>query len=223
MKKLIIFLLGVWFIVSCKQNSQLLEFERTPEGVLKRLKEGNERFLKGTTLAPNRTEERRLETQKKQEPFAIVITCSDSRISPTLAFDTGIGDLFIIRTAGNIVSEIELASIEYAVQYLNTPLVMIMGHTDCGAIKAFVNHAHVEGHIKSIMDTLENEPEEKLVFKTCKSDTLQNCTLANITHQAQLIINNSEIIRKKIQEKKLMIVEAEYEHVSGKVNILKTY
>lgn len=216
--------MGVTFIlISCTQNSKVLNFERTPEGVLKRLKEGNDRFLEGKTLAPNRTEERRLETQKKQEPFAVVITCSDSRISPTLAFDTGIGDLFIIRTAGNIVSEIELASIEYAVEYLKTPLIMIMGHTDCGAIKAFVNHANVEGHIKSIMDTLENEPEEKLVFKTCKSDTLQNCTLANINHQAKLIMQNSEIIKKKMQEKKLMVVEAEYDHVSGKVNILKTY
>ncbi|GIV30389.1 MAG: hypothetical protein KatS3mg028_1455 [Bacteroidia bacterium] len=190
---------------------------------LERLIEGNRRFVKGDFIAPNRSEERRLQTLSGQHPFAAVLTCSDSRISPTLFFDTGIGDLFIVRTAGNVIGEIEVASLEYAVKHLGVQVVMVMGHDDCGAIKAFVSGSHEDGHIQAIIDSLRNEPEEQEALKTPKSIRINSCVLANVTHQAKFLLQHSKIIAEKVQEGKLQVVEAEYEHKSGLVKVLKVY
>lgn len=177
----------------------------------------------GKPLAPNRDEERRLQTLKAQKPFGAILTCSDSRISPTLFFDTGIGDLFIVRTAGNVIGEIEIASLEYAVKYLDVEVVLVMGHTDCGAIKAFVSGGHEDGHIQAILDSLRSEPEEMEALRQPQSVRLNSCVLANVTHQAKYLLQNSPIIASKVKEGKLQLVEAEYEHKTGLVKVIKTY
>ncbi|MCS6796746.1 MAG: carbonic anhydrase [Raineya sp.] len=217
-KLLLVSLLLIITLTTCRQKN----YEKG-QSALERLIEGNQRFVKGDFIAPNRTEERRLQTLAGQNPFAAILTCSDSRISPTLFFDTGIGDLFIVRTAGNVIGEIEIASLEYAVKYLGVQLVMVMGHDDCGAIKAFITGAHEEGHIQAIIDSLRNEPEEKEALRTPKSIRLNSCVLANVTHQAKFLLQNSKIIAEKVREGKLQVVEAEYEHKSGLVKILRIY
>jgi carbonic anhydrase len=216
-------------LVSCEtekaKQSQLSEeftkWEQLPS--LQKLKEGNKRFVSGNLLAPNRSEERRMQTLEGQDPFAAVLTCSDSRISPTLFFDTGIGDLFIVRTAGNVIGEMEIASLEFAVSHLNVDVIVVMGHTDCGAIKAFVNGKREKAHIQIIIDSMSSEPEEKEALKTPFSIRINFCVLANITHQAKFLIENSKIIAERVKEGKLQIVEAEYEHKSGIVQMLKVY
>ncbi|MFN3315535.1 MAG: carbonic anhydrase [Raineya sp.] len=210
----------IWIVSACERGKATYYEQKT---ALEKLLEGNKRFVMGKPSAPNRDEERRLQTLEVQKPFGVILTCSDSRISPTLFFDTGIGDLFVVRTAGNVIGEIEIASLEYAVRYLGVEVVVIMGHTDCGAIKAFVSGVHEEGHIQAILDSLRNEPEEKEALKQPQSIRLNSCVLANVTHQAKFLLQNSKIINQKVQEGKLQVVEAEYEHKTGLVKVIRIY
>ncbi len=188
---------------------------------LGKLLEGNERFVNNQEIHVNQNAKARLKTIKNQKPFAAIVTCSDSRISPELIFDHGIGDLFEIRTAGTIMGEIELASLEYAVEHLGVQAVVILGHEDCGAISAFVNHSHEQGHIANLIHTLENESEEKLAIKQNSKYRLNACVIANIKHQNKYILENSEIIRAKIKSKKIVLINAEYSQKTGKVSIIK--
>ncbi|MDX1902770.1 MAG: carbonic anhydrase [Thermonemataceae bacterium] len=190
--------------------------------ILDRLLEGNRRFLAGRSAAPNRDEERRLQTLKGQNPFATIVTCSDSRLSPNLFFDTGIGDLFVIRTAGNVLGEIDLGSIEYSVEHLNVGLVMVMGHTNCGAVTAFVNGAVEHNHIQAILDSLKNEPEEAAAIKEPEKVRLNKCIIANTEHQVKFMLKNSDIIAHKVKEGKLQLVEAIYDHQTGLVKVIHT-
>jgi len=105
---------------------------------LEKLIEGNRRYIAGECQGEGRHEERRAETVCGQDPFAIVLGCSDSRVPPEIIFDSGIGDLFVIRVAGEVAGEFALGSIEYAALHLGTPLLLVLGHTNCGAITAAV-------------------------------------------------------------------------------------
>ena len=124
------------------------------EGALKRLIDGNNRYVSSKMAHPNQTENRRKEVIKGQKPFAVIVGCSDSRIPPEIIFDQGIGDLFVIRVAGNIVDDVALGSVEYAVDHLGTKLVIVLGHGNCGAVTATVQGGEAHGHIGSIVRTI---------------------------------------------------------------------
>ena len=113
-----------------------------PDVAMTRLRDGNTRFMKGKPKRPNGDPKRRAELANSQRPFAIVVSCSDSRVPPELVFDAGLGDLFVVRTAGEVVTAIELGSIEYAVDHLGASLIIVLGHERCGAVKATVEHRH---------------------------------------------------------------------------------
>ncbi len=113
---------------------------------LKLLKDGNARFSAGTASHPNASRERIAQTSGSQAPFAVVLTCSDSRVAPEVIFDRGIGDLFVVRDAGNVVDPLVIGSIEYGVGHLKAPLVVVMGHTNCGAVSAAVSGDHAPGY-----------------------------------------------------------------------------
>jgi carbonic anhydrase len=115
---------------------------RRPDDALARLKEGNARYVKGRLKHPNGAPKRRAEVAQHQKPFAIVLSCADSRVPPELVFDQGIGDLFVVRTAGQAIGDIEFASIEYAVDHLGASMIMVLGHERCGAVKATVDTLH---------------------------------------------------------------------------------
>ena len=105
---------------------------------LQKLIDGNNRFITKNSIHPNISEETRISLVKKQTPFATVITCSDSRVPPEIIFDVGLGDIFVIRTAGHILTNAGLATLEYAIHHLHTKLILVMGHTHCGAVKSAV-------------------------------------------------------------------------------------
>lgn len=188
---------------------------------ISRLLEGNERFVKGNQIHLHQDIKRVYETSKEQHPFVVVITCSDSRVDPDIIFDQGIGDLFVIRNAGNILSDIDLGSIEYAVEHLNVSLVVVMGHTDCGAIKAFVKrgftkeHASNSHHIDVILDSLAQEKEIRALDKN-DPKFLNMCIDANIDHAAN-VLNKNAII----QEKGATVVKMLYETNSGKISVIE--
>ncbi|UCG31615.1 MAG: carbonic anhydrase [Phycisphaerales bacterium] len=124
----------------------------TPQRALELLMEGNARFAEDSSVQPRADAARRKKVvEHGQQPFATIITCSDSRVPPELIFDQGIGDLFVIRVAGNVCGPSELASIEYAVSYLHTPILVVLGHTDCGAVTAATTGADVQGHMAPLL------------------------------------------------------------------------
>lgn len=123
----------------------------SPDEALVRLREGNARYAAGESSSSKPTAARRVETAQSQQPYAIIIGCADSRVPPEMVFDAGIGDLFVIRTAGNVSDDHMLGSIEYAVDHLGTTLIVVLGHERCGAVTAALEAPHASGHIDSIV------------------------------------------------------------------------
>src|SRR5471032_2885141 len=127
----------------------------TPDEALSRLKAGNERFAKSKVSAGKPVAARRAATAQEQHPFAIIVGCADSRTAPEIIFDQNIGDLFVVRTAGNLVDDYALGSIEYAVEHLGTRLIVVLGHERCGAVTAALGGGSAPGHINSLVRDIQ--------------------------------------------------------------------
>lgn len=160
-----------------------------------------------------------IEISKAQHPFAVVISCSDSRVSPELIFDQGLGDLFVIRTAGNLIGGLELGSVEYAVEHLGVDLIIVLGHQQCGAVKAFVEGGEAHGHIKDIIDSLKKETEISNVPPGDKN-RLDDCIRANILHGIHQLKEQSAIIKERLDSKQLQIKACYYDLEKGIVSIV---
>lgn len=165
---------------------------------MERLMKGNKRFASGHPRHPAESVKHRSRVAGGQHPFALVVTCSDSRLSPELIFDQGLGDLFVIRTAGNMISSMELGSIEYAVEHLNVQTIVVMGHEHCGAIEALMSEEPAHGNVKTIIDSLQQEIEIKEAI--ANRDVLSG-SIANVQHQVSSIKNAPAIaaVAKKRQ------------------------
>lgn len=182
-----------------------------PEEGLKRLKDGNQRYVKENLEHPNRGAERRVELAGKQAPFAIILACSDSRVAPEIIFDQGIGDLFIVRVAGNVVGPLELDSIEFAALYLKASLVVVLGHESCGAVQATL-----DGNTKDIEAVAEKiQPAIKGVDPKAK-DALQTATKDNARFVADYL-RKTPVLSKLIADKKLLVTTGYLELKEGLV------
>jgi carbonic anhydrase len=189
---------------------------------LERLVIGNKRFVAGHPVHPDETLDRIRKLKKGQNPFVVIVSCSDSRVPPELVFDQGIGDVFSIRTAGNVIGDYELGSIEYAVEHLRCKLVLVMGHENCGALDAYMhkdNEKHHD-HIQKLIDYLADEVEEKQLPDSSKNN-IEFTVLANIAHGVNLLKTSEPILGKMYKEKKIEIVGAFYDLDSGEVRIMK--
>jgi len=159
-----------------------------------------------------------MELKKGQEPFAVIVSCSDSRIPPELVFDQGLGDVFSIRTAGNVIGDYELGSIEYAVEHLHCKLIVVLGHENCGAIQAYAasgNESH-EDHIQSIISYIASEEEEKMVPDSLRSN-IDILVKANISHGVNLLKTSLPILKPLADRNEITIIGAYYDLDSGKV------
>jgi len=188
---------------------------------LERLKAGNERFATFHPVHPDQTLEKLRALEKGQHPFAVIVSCSDSRVPPELVLDQGLGDLFVIRTAGNIIGDYELGSIEYAVEHLGVKLVVVMGHEECGAIKAFLESEEhpLGGHIKTILDAIRKEPEEqKSLLEHGKN--IHEAVLANIQHGVTQIKESAPILSERAQSGQLSVMGAIYQIEDGRLRFL---
>lgn len=180
-----------------------------------------EALMKGNVEFVNRPlfKEAREKTSEGQHPVAVVVTCSDSRVSPELLFQQNLGQLFVIRTAGELVDSLEIGSIEYAVEHLHVPLIIVLGHNNCGAVQAYINHAKPEGDLKKVVDMIAAEVEVKNL--EAKPNTkLQDFIEANILHNSNSIYQRSKVVREKFINKEVQIVSAIYDLESGEVNLL---
>lgn len=174
---------------------------------IEQLLEGNRRFASMQQLHPHETKQRVVEISEAQHPFAAVICCSDSRVPPEIIFDQGLGDLFVVRTAGNLMGGLEIGSIEYAVEHLGVKQVLVMGHKECGAIKAFTEGSEVTGHIKEIVDSIKGEQEIRQLPLNDKH-LLDDCTRANILHGIHQLKLQSTLLLNKINKGELRLYGA---------------
>ena len=212
--------LMVFISAGCHQKSSHLASMTAAETTMQRLLKRNERFSALKSIHPDETRKRLQDVAKEQHPFAVVVCCSDSRVAPVLIFDEGIGDLFVIRTAGNIISGIEIGSIEYAVEHLGVKLIVVMGHENCGAIKAFTEGGNAPGHIKDIVDSLGKETEIKAIPITDKN-RVDDCVKANVLHGINQLQAQSIIIKEKVERKELEIKGVRYDLDDLKISIIK--
>jgi carbonic anhydrase len=180
------------------------------------LREGNQRYMAHRETHPDATPERRHDLSKGQNPYAIILGCADSRVPPELIFDAGLGDLFVIREAGNVVDTVVIGSVEYAVEHLGTKLIVVLGHEQCGAVTAAVKHSK-DAHITSIVKLIN--PAVNASAKQ-PGDPVQNCVVANAKQSARILSESNPILAKAIASGGLKVVAAEYRLETGKVEIL---
>lgn len=197
--------------------------QHTSEGIgadkaLARLMAGNQRHIQHREVHPDMQVKRRHDLATAgQHPFAIILGCADSRVPPELLFDQGLGDLFVIRDAGNVVDDEVLGSIEYAVEHLGVRLVMVLGHEKCGAVSAAVAGGEAPGHIKAVVEAIHPS-----VVESAKEpgDKVHNCVVANARRTAQLIRDSEPLLKPLAKEGGLRVVAADYDLYSGKVTLL---
>ena len=192
----------------------------TPDQALKKLMDGNARFMKDDKEYINWGQARRAELTKGQQPFAIVLSCSDSRVPPEHVFDQELGDIFVIRVAGNVADPIELGSVEYAAEHLKVPLVMVMGHRKCGAVTASLGEGKPEGNIAAIVNKIT--PAVDTAKKKAKEgDALLNAAIdENAKLTARTLTEKSSIIKHLVESGKLKIVAGVYDLHTGKVDVI---
>ena len=183
----------------------------SPDAALARLKAGNARFVANPVSKGKPTAARRAETAQTQHPFAIIVGCADSRTTPELVFDQNIGDLFVIRTAGNLIDDHGLGSIEYAVDHLGTRLIVVLGHERCGAVKAALASATAPGHVNSLVRDIQPAVE---AAKGEKGDRLTNTVKANARLVAEKIGKEAELGEHKSE---VLIVTGYYDLDTGVV------
>jgi carbonic anhydrase len=191
---------------------------------LERLREGNRRFVADKSNAGTSVQTRRLEVVDGQEPFAIILGCSDSRVPAEMVFDQGLGDLFVIRVAGNIVAPSQIGSVEFAAERYRTKLVVVLGHSQCGAILATLEelkrpNENQSRNLKSIVDRIRPSVETLLDtdLKHDHNELVHQSVRANIRASANHLRHGSELLENLIQNEGLLVVGAEYSLETGKV------
>ncbi|MBR8828103.1 MAG: carbonic anhydrase [Gomphosphaeria aponina SAG 52.96 = DSM 107014] len=188
----------------------------SPDEVFNKLMEGNKRFVENKRQSPNQDSARLIEIAKGQAPFAAILSCADSRVPAEIVFDRGLGDLFVVRDAGNIATPEEIGSLEFGTLVLGAKVLLVMGHTSCGAVQAAIKGGSLPGQIGSIVDAIlpavqssEGQP----------GDQLENATKANVMLQIENL-KASPVISQLITDGKLKIVGAVYDLNTGEAKLI---
>ncbi len=197
-----------------------------PDRALQKLMDGNRRFVENRLTLPKTSDgPAREKLVKGQSPYAIVLSCSDSRVPPEIVFDLGLGEIFVVRVAGNVPDPLVLGSIEYGAEHLKAPLVVVLGHTRCGAVTAAVEaEGSPEGNIGAILR--EIAPSVAQARKEApgkeKGDLVEAAVVGNATRVAAGLAGRSAVLHELAKEGKIRIVAAEYDLDSGKVVLLRS-
>jgi carbonic anhydrase len=192
----------------------------SPDAALERLMAGNRRYVEGVARRHDFKAEREA-LSMGQNPFAGVLSCADSRVAPEYAFDTGRGDLFVVRVAGNFATDDGIASFEYAVHVLGTPLVMVLGHEACGAVSAAIksvkDHATLPGHLPTLVTSIS--PAVKAALEK-PGDLLHNAIRQNVLLNVEKLRTAPPILSKAAAERKLRVVGAVYNLANGRIELV---
>ncbi|WP_456387301.1 carbonic anhydrase [Desulfolithobacter sp.] len=184
---------------------------------IERLLEGNRRFVTAEITHPHQDPTRRMALNQGQAPFAAVLACADSRVPPEVIFDQGLGDLFVVRVAGNIINDQILGSLEYACGHLGTPLIMVMAHSCCGGIGAVASGAELEGHIASLVPEIQPAVER---VKGQPGDLVDNAAMEVARTTAEKLRHSEPVLKKLVADGRVKVVSAFYELESGEVKLL---
>ena len=195
---------------------------QTASEVWQALSSGNQNFIQGTPSHPRQDADLRRSVATAQKPFAALFGCSDSRLAAEMIFDVGLGDLFVVRNAGQVIAETILGSLEFAVEVLEVPLIMVLGHDDCGAIKATMDSA--EGNLSLQGDFIHNLVNRILPSvmrgKELGETSLEQLTARHVCDTIDELIERSEIIANAISNGKLAVVGANYRLDEGEVQLI---
>lgn len=196
----------------------------TADQALQKLMDGNARYVESKMTAGTLCDaSARGKLAKSQHPYAIILSCSDSRVPPELIFDQALGEVFVVRVAGNVADPLVLGSVEYAAEHLGTPLIMVLGHERCGAVTATVAGGKPEGNIAAIVK--EIAPAAKKAKEQCKGkakeEIVECASVINAKAVAAQLPKRSKLLAKELKEGKIKIVAAKYDLDEGKVTLLK--
>jgi carbonic anhydrase len=189
-----------------------------PAEAISKLKEGNGRYASGNLQHPGQTTERRTELANTQHPFAAILSCSDSRVPPEIVFDQGLGDLFIVRVAGNVINNEGLGSLEYTVDHLGTRLIVVLGHQSCGAVdaakKTIAAKGKAPGHIQSLVTAI------KPAVEATAKDDLETTIKANVKNVVHALRSSTPILKTEIDSGKIQVIGGYYSLDTGAVTFL---
>ncbi|MFG1461352.1 carbonic anhydrase [Xanthobacter sp. DSM 24535] len=193
----------------------------TPDAALKRLMDGNARYAANTPNQKDFTAGRAARATA-QYPFAAILSCADSRVAPELAFDEGPGELFVVRVAGNFVNDDGLASLEYGAKFLGTPLIMVLGHTNCGAVDATIkvlsDNVQLPGHLPELVNAIKPAVEKAKAEKP--ANLLDAAITANVAFNVERLKNARPILSEMVAAGKVKVVGAVYDLATGKVAMI---
>jgi carbonic anhydrase len=189
----------------------------TSEAALSELKAGNEHHVQNRYRRPHQTTARLNELVSGQYPEAAVLSCADSRVPPEIVFDQGLGDLFVVRVAGNVATDTEIASLEYGAEHLHIPLLVVLGHESCGAVAATIQGGEPDGHIGTLVNLIKPAVEKS---RTMTGDPLSNAVRTNVQMVVQQLRTTKPILSKLVAEGKLKIIGGVYSLETGKVTWL---
>ena len=210
-------ILLVLFSPTTQSSGQKAEEKVTADSVLAELKTGNKHHVDHRYQHPHETIERQRELATGQHPHAEILSCSDSRVPPEILFDQGLGDLFIIRVAGNIASDTEIASLEYGAEHLHVPLLVVLGHESCGAVTAAVQGGPPDGHLAALLDLIKPAVEKT---RGAPGDPVSNAVRANVEMVVKQLRASTPILSELVEHGKLKIVGAVYSIKTGSVTWL---
>jgi carbonic anhydrase len=195
---------------------------RSPDAIWAELMAGNRRFRDGKPVPHVMTRARLAALSAGQHPKAIIVTCSDSRVPPELLFDQGVGELFVIRLAGNVAAKAAIGSVEYAAEHLGSPLLVVLGHSKCGAVSAAAESASIDASSNIGCILADIAPAVAFARNSGAKDEIDVAVHENARAVAAALIEKSEVLRHLVHEKKLKVVTAVYDLASGAVQLEPT-
>lgn len=187
------------------------------ELAIRTLLDGNARFAANKCIHPNMDFERRFRTLESQKPFTLVITCFDSRVAPEIIFDQGIGDLLVMRSPGHVINEDTIGAAEYAVSYLNVPLIVVLGHENCAAVDTAIKNTKTTSGMDKITETLRNNIG---YIDPNSPNALDEATKKNVKTVCNQLNNSSKILSSAVKQKKLEITGMYYHLKTGNAEII---
>jgi carbonic anhydrase len=198
-------------------TKQKTEERVTADSAIAELKVGNKHHVQHHYRHPHQTALRQSQLTSGQHPHAEILSCSDSRVPPEIIFDQGLGDLFVVRVAGNVTADVEVGSLEYGAEHLHIPLLVVLGHEQCGAVTAALQGGPPEGHISALVNLIKPAVEKS---RGLKGDPVSNAVRTNVEMVVKELRSSTPLLSELVAQHKLKIVGAVYSLETGKVTWL---
>ncbi|MEE2521623.1 carbonic anhydrase [Pseudarthrobacter sp. J75] len=193
----------------------------TPALAWRRMREGNERFVSGSSSHPNQDASRRSSLVENQHPFAVIFGCSDSRLAAEIIFDLGLGDAFVVRTAGQVIDDAVLGSLEYSISVLEVPLIVVLGHDSCGAVQATKNAVETGSMpVGFIRDLVERITPSVLTSIRNEQHEVNDMVVEHVKQTSQRLVDSSRVISAAIESGRAAVLGLSYSLAEGRANVV---